>query len=267
MTFFLSANFFTSFFSYLRLTIKKKSKMWQKEVGILLSVTKHNDKTSIVNIFSREQGYTSFIYYLARNSKGAAKNALLQPLTRVEYESKGARQGSNIQHLSQIRNRAPFKTIPFDPVKRTIAMYLSEFLTYALKNEEMNMPLFNTIDNYTEWLDSAENYSNFHLLLMIEVGKHLGIMPDSSLYKSGYFLDMKEGEYVEREPGHTDFINQQLSYKLALLSATHLNTMQNTPLTHQERVILLRMLNNFYRIHIPLFPVLKSIDILEEIFR
>ena len=74
------------------------------------------------------------------------------------------------------------------------------------------------------------------------------------------------GEYVETEPSHRDFLDRQLSYKLALLSATNIHTMQNTPLTHQERVLLLRKLNSYFQIHIPLFPKLKSIDILEEIF-
>jgi DNA repair protein RecO (recombination protein O) len=240
--------------------------MWQKEAGILLSVTKHNDKSSIIHIFSREQGYTSYMFYLAKNSKGAAKNALLQPLTKIEYESKGATQGKPLQHLSQIRNRAPYNSIPFHPVKRAIALYLSEFLTYALKNEENNAPLYVAIEDALEWFDNAEQYSNFHLLIMIIVARHLGFMPGCDQYCQGYYFDMNEGEYIESEPSHRDFLDRQLSYKLALLSATNIHTMQNTPLTHQERVLLLRKLNSYFQIHIPLFPKLKSIDILEEIF-
>lgn len=241
--------------------------MWQKEVGILLSVIKHNDKSNVVHIFSREQGYSSYMFYLAKSGKGAAKNAILQPLTRIEFESKGERQGKTLQHLSQIRNRAPYRSIPFDPVKRVLAIYLSEFLTYALRNEESNYGLFTAIEESFEWLDSAEQYSNFHLLLMIIVARHLGIMPNSDQYCPGYYFDMKEGEYVENKPAYKEQIDCQLSYKLALLSASNLHTMQNTPLTHQERVLLLRKLNEYYRIHLPLFPRLKSIDILEEIFR
>ncbi len=241
--------------------------MWQKEAGILLSVVKHNDKSSVVHIFSREQGYASYMFYLAKSSKGAAKNALLQPLTRIEFETKGEQQGHSLQHLSQVRNRAPYKQIPFNPVKRAVALYIAEFLTYALKNEECNIALYSTLEDFLELLDSQENCSNLHLLLMICVARHLGIFPDSYLYKSGYYFDMIEGEYTECKPAHNDFMDEQTTYKLALLSGTEPGTMQNTPLTHQERVQLLHKLNDYFRIHIPLFPRLKSIDILEEIFR
>lgn len=240
--------------------------MWQKEVGILLSVTKHNDKSCIIHTFSSEQGYASYMFYLAKSSKGSEKNAILQPLTRIEYESKGGQQGKSLQHLSQIRNRAPYKNIPFHPVKRAIALYLSEFLTYALKNEESNIPLYMAIEESLEWFDNAVRYSNFHLLVMILTARHLGIMPACDSYTQGYFFDMNEGEYVSQMPHHTEYLDRDLSYKLALLSATNLQTMHNTPLTHQERVTLLRKLNSYFKIHLPLFPKLKSIDILEEIF-
>ena len=42
--------------------------------------------------------------------------------------------------------------------------------------------------------------------------------------------------------------------------------MNDAPLTGQERVMMLNALNNYYRLHIPMFPVLKSIEILETVF-
>jgi hypothetical protein len=41
---------------------------------------------------------------------------------------------------------------------------------------------------------------------------------------------------------------------------------KDAPLTGQERVTLLNSLNNYFRLHIPAFPVLKSIEILETVF-
>jgi hypothetical protein len=41
---------------------------------------------------------------------------------------------------------------------------------------------------------------------------------------------------------------------------------KDAPLTSQERVMLLNALNNWFRLHVPAFPVLKSIEVLETVF-
>ena len=41
---------------------------------------------------------------------------------------------------------------------------------------------------------------------------------------------------------------------------------KDAPLTGQERVLLLNALNNWFRLHVPAFPVLKSIQVLEAVF-
>ena len=58
----------------------------------------------------------------------------------------------------------------------------------------------------------------------------------------------------------------ELSYKLNLLMNSSYDEIKDAPLTGQERVTLLNSLNNYFRLHIPAFPVLKSIEILETVF-
>jgi DNA repair protein RecO (recombination protein O) len=77
---------------------------------------------------------------------------------------------------------------------------------------------------------------------------------------------MREGCFTPLLPKHTEYIPAELSYKLFLLMNSDYDGMKDAPLTGQERVMLLNALNSYFRLHIPSFPVLKSIEVLETVF-
>ena len=240
--------------------------MLKKGEGIILSITKHNDKSSVVNIYSLQQGGIATLVYLGKRGKSAIKNSLLQPLTIIDYEYRESENSNRLEHISNIRNLYPYRDIPFNPGKRGVVLFLSEFLTYALKNEEMNPTLFTELRERLLWFDKSQNFANFHISLIINVAKHIGVMPSSEGYKQGYLLDLMEGEYIYPEPSHTHYIGRDSTYKLVSIMELPLDRIAETPLTHGERLEILRAMTELFRLHTPIFPKLKSIDILEELF-
>lgn len=241
--------------------------MWQADKGIILSAIRHNDKSCVVRVFTRSNGMTPFIYYLSTSSKGASRNTLVQPMTRISFQSEGA-PSSNLKHMRDVRNTAPYRNILFNPAKSAISIMLGEFLSYALAGEETNPLLFEFMENSMEWLDMADegDYSNFHLRFLLEVARYLGICPNPEGYRPGFMLDMREGVFAQTAsmPGET--LDQDYSYKVVMLLQSDYDNMQSAPLTGQQRTSLLRFLNDWFRLHIPSFPKIKSIDILEEVF-
>lgn len=241
--------------------------MWQEEQGIMIGAVRHNDKTSIARIFTHSHGMVPFVWYMSNSGKSASRNTLLQPLTHLSFQAEYV-PSSSLHHLKAAKNSMPYRDLPFNSAKSAIVLFLSEFLTHALNGEQANPPLYRHIADSALWLDKAKpgSYANFHIAFMLGTAHHLGICPNAQDYKPGYLLDMREGLFVPTEPDYPEFTSSELSYKLWLLMTTEYDKIVDAPLTGQERVHLLNSLNSYFRLHIPIFPILKSIEILESVF-
>lgn len=241
--------------------------MWGKGKGIVLSVIRHNDKSSIVHVFTDTHGYITFIHFTRSSSKGCVRNALLQPLTAIGFECR-ILETDSLQHFRDLYNLHPFTSIPFNPVKSSIALFLSEFLTYALKGESESSRLFPFLeDSLCRW-DRMETSGNFHLYLTVRTAGFIGIAPDSSTYRPGHVLDMPDGIYKAGQEAGQDCLTSGLSYKMLLFQLCHTpEEAESVPMTGPERNALLNAVCSYYRRHIPAFPELKSLDILGTVFR
>ena len=241
--------------------------MWQAERGILIAAVRHNDRTSVARIFTQTHGMTPFIWFLSKSGKNASRNTLLQPLTLLDFQA-DYMPSETLYHLKDAKNSIPYRDIPVNPRKSAISLFLSEFLTYALNGEQDNPHLFRFLTESIRWFDSAPEgtYANFHIAFMLGTAHHIGICPNIEEYTPGSVLDMRDGCFTPLLPKHTEFIEAELSYKLYLLMNCGYDGMKDAPLTGQQRVMLLNALNNYFRIHIPSFPVLKSIEVLETVF-
>lgn len=241
--------------------------MWQVEEGIMIGSVRHNDRTSVAHIFTSGHGMVPFIWFLSKTGKNASRNTLLQPLTQLEFQSEYV-PADSLQHIKEVKNIHPYRDIPFNPRKSAVTLFLSEFLTNALRGEQENPALFRYISQSLQWLDQAPegSYANFHICFMLGTASYTGICPNADDYTPGAVLDLREGCFSILEPRHTEWLNKELSYKLNLLIRSDMDSMNDAPLTGQERVLLLNALNTWFRLHVPAFPVLKSIEVLEAVF-
>lgn len=239
--------------------------MWQKESGIILSSVRHNDKSCVVRIFTEGHGCVSYIFFLSQSGKGTARNTLLQPLTQIEFQGQNV-PTANLQHMREAKNAYPYADIPFNPVKSTIALFLGEFLSYALAGESENRLLYRFVSASLEWLDSAGSVSNFHISFMLQVASYLGICPNADEYQPGYWLDLAGGSFTAAMPNHSNAVSPEVAYKLYLVMQQDYQGAETVPLTRTERSSLLAALSDWYRLHVPGFPTLKSLEVLQAIF-
>jgi DNA repair protein RecO (recombination protein O) len=208
-----------------------------------------------------------FIWFMSKSGKNASRNTLLQPLTHLDFQAEYV-PTENLHHIKDAKNSLPYKDIPFNPQKSAIALFLSEFLTHALRSEQNNPRLYTFLTQSLSWFDNAPagTYANYHIAFMIGTASHIGVCPNSDEYTPGSVLDMRDGCFTAMLPQHDDYMPADLSYKLHLLMESSYDDIKDAPLTGQQRVMLLNALNNYFRMHIPAFPVLKSIEILETVF-
>lgn len=240
--------------------------MLQKTVGIVLHTLKYNDTSNIVDIYTRENGRASFLVSVPRSRKSAVKTVLFQPLSMIEFEA-DYRPMSNLYRIKEAKSWHPFRTLPYDPYKSSIAMFLAEFLYRALREEAENGPLFAYLEHSIRWLDECDrSFSNFHLVFLMRFSRFLGLYPNTEDYREGCFFDMLNACFVSVQPLHGAFLKPEEASRINLLMRMNYETMHLFTMSRLERNRCLIIMNDYYRLHLPDFPVLKSLDVLKELF-
>lgn len=240
--------------------------MLQKTEGIVLRVLKYNDKSNIVHIYTASNGRASFLLPLAKSKKSVLRNVLFQPLSIIEFEA-DFKDNATIFKIVNAKSAFPFSSIPYDPFKISIALFLSEFLYRALKVENEDESLFGYLMTSIKWLDECRRgFSNFHLIFLLKLSKFLGLYPNDDSYKKGYYFDMTGSCFTADTPKTGFYLSVQESEVFHTILNSNYDTMDNLKLTREQRNRLLVIINDYYRLHVPDLPTLKSIDVLKEIF-
>ena len=132
----------------------------------------------IVDLFTRSDGRQSFIVPIPKSAKSKVKKQYFQSLTLLEI-TWDMRPKVQLQKLHDVRVLTPYSTIPFDPDKLTITLFLGEFLYHALKGEQQDEVLFDYMVNSLEWLDGCSGaFVNFHLVFLMRLSRFLGFYPN-----------------------------------------------------------------------------------------
>ena len=126
--------------------------MLQKTVGIVLHVLKYNDTSNIVEMYTELSGRASFLVTVPRSKKATVKSVLFQPLALIEFEA-DYRPNTSLFRIKEAKSFSPFTSIPYDPFKSAIALFLAEFLYRAIREELRTvrcLPIYNIL--YYGWI-------------------------------------------------------------------------------------------------------------------
>ncbi|MEQ9297687.1 MAG: DNA repair protein RecO [Cyclobacteriaceae bacterium] len=145
-----------------------------KTKGICLSYIKFKETSIIVRIYTRSFGLQSYIVNGLRSTKSKKTLGFFQPLTLLDLVAYH-RKETDINRLSEFKIGDTYTTIPFDVRKMSMAIFLSEFMTRVLKEEEEQAEQFDFLYNSLLVLDELDSgYENFHLQLIIKLSRYLG---------------------------------------------------------------------------------------------
>ena len=236
--------------------------MLVKTKAIVLSYLKYQEKSLIVKCFTLSDGLKSYFVPSAYSGKKSnQKIAYFQPLTLLEIEANHKNKGT-LEHFKDIKLATAFQTITSDVIKSTIVIFLSEMLHHSIQEEEKNEDLFTFLETALIWLDTHEETSNFHLILLLEITKFLGFYPDISDLDAKFFA-MDEG-------GFSPFlgINCLLEHETNLLKKLIVLKFDSNQkvFNGMERQLVLNILLNYYSIHLDGFKKPKSLEVLKEVF-
>lgn len=246
--------------------------MLSKTEAIVLHSIKYGEAKMIVDMFTRQHGRLSFVVSLPKTTRGKLKKQYFQPLTLLSIEC-DIRPQQQLQKLSDASLLFPLSTLLYDPTKLSISLFLSEFLYHALKSEQHNEPLFDYIISSIQWLDSCEtHYANFHLVFLMHLSRFLGFYPN--LEESGergiesheLYFDLRAACFCSFVPLHRDYLMPQEASMVKLMMRMDYPTMHLFRLNRQQRNRCIEVALLFYRIHLPAFPDLRSIEVLKDLW-
>ena len=236
--------------------------MLVKTKAIVISAIKYQEKSLIVKCFTLTDGLKSyFIPSAYSNKKNNQKIAYFQPLTIIDIEANHKNKGT-LEHLKEIKLAHSFYSINNDIIKSTIVIFLSEILHHSIHEEEKNENLFSFLETALLWLDTHEEASNFHLILLLEITKYLGFYPDISEINFNFF-NTKEASFTAFQSANT--LSEHESQLFKRLIELKFDSNQKV-LSGIERQILLKILLDFYAFHLEGFKKPKSLEVLKEVF-
>ena len=248
--------------------------MLVKTKVIVLNTLKYGESRLIVDMFTREAGRLSCMVSIPKTPHGRLKKQYFQPMTLLEAEV-DVRQRVQLQKLHDAHLLLPYTTIPFSPEKLALSLFTAEFLCYALRSEQQNIPLFDYICDSVQWLDmAAGGYANFHLTFLMRMSRFLGFYPNlkdeggrtKDEGRGAAFFDLREGRFCADAPTHRDFLQPGDAEKIRLLMRMDFPTMHLYRLSRTDRNRIVDVLLHYYRLHIPQFPELKSMSVLQELW-
>lgn len=236
--------------------------MLVKTKAIVLSALKFQEKSLIVKCFTLSDGLKS---YFVRDAFSGKKNnqkiAYFQSLTLLEIEAVHKNKGT-LENFKEIKISHPYSSIPTDIFKSTIVLFLSEMLHNSIHEEEANPDFFSFLEAAFMWLDTNDQISNFHLILLMEATKFLGFYPENSSSNFDFF-EMREGIFVPFET--VSCLNKSNSFLLKKLLQLRFDSTEIL-FNSKERQELLKIIIDYYALHLDGFRKPKSLEVLVEVF-
>lgn len=240
--------------------------MQTKTKAIVLRTLKYGEQSLIVDMLTEQSGRTAFIVRIPKTQKGGLKKQLFQPLTLLEIVFDN-RQSARLLHLREARIAHPFTSIPFDPSKLAVALFLAEFLYYCTRDELRNIPLFQYVENSITWLDASQrSFANFHLVFMMRFTLFTGFYPNLDDFTPGCCFDLRSAGFAAVAPLHPDVLCPDDASRIVTLMRMDYESMHVFRLNRDERNRITETLLAYYRLHIPAMPELHSFAVMRELF-
>lgn len=237
-----------------------------KTKAVVLHSFKYGDSKLIADMLTESCGRMSCIARAPKSGRGRISRQLFQPLTLLEVIIE-QRSSSGLMPLKEARTLRPFVSLPFSPPKLSIAMFTAEFLCSATRGDMADGAMYSYIEKSLLWLDECDGrFANFHLVFAMRLTRFLGFYPNTEHYSEGDWFDLRSGCFARQAPPHPDILAPAEARLIGLMLRMNFPTMHLYRMTRQERNRLLDIILLYYRIHVPGFRELKSVEVLRELF-
>lgn len=237
-----------------------------KTKAIVLRTTRLDDVKVIVDLLSREAGRVSVLCRISATGRGKIKKQLFQPLTILEADL-DQKPNATLLRFHDLRLAHPFVSLSCQPMKVPVALFLAEFLSFSTRDEQHNPLLYDYVEQSLLWLDTAaDHYANFHLVFMMRLTRFIGFYPNLETPAHEAWFDLRSGTFTMTQPSHPDCLPPEEASKISLMMRMNYENMHLFRLSRDERNRCADLILLYYRLHVPRFPELRSLEVVRELF-
>ncbi len=239
--------------------------MLQRTKGIVIKTITYGESGLVVKMFTEELGMQSYLVKGVGGKRTKNKSAFYQPLNLLDLVVYH-KENKSLNHIKEIQPDYVFQHLHSDMVKRSLLMFVNELLYKSLHEELPNKPLFHWLHHALIWLDLADKHvADYHLMVMIQLSQYLGFYPKKSDNRIYSVFDMQEGIFGNQLPIHPYYLTGEAVDLLAKLMEASFEHDSPLLLTNVQRRDLLEALLTYYKLHLPGFTGLKSLEILKMV--
>jgi DNA repair protein RecO (recombination protein O) len=238
-----------------------------KTAGIVLHTFKYNDAMNVVDVYTENFGRMSFLTPVSRSRRAVVRPAAIQPLSILDMDI-AVRPATRLHRIRELQCASPLISIPFNPHKTAIALFVAEVLARSLREESENRPLFAYLKHSICWLDACDHsFANFHLVFLFRLLRFVGIYPNSDDYRRGDYFDLQDGCFVSERPlTHQAYLQPDEAARIPTLLRMNYETMRLFAMNRTQRNRCTKIIMQYFQLHLPGFGELKSLEVLQELF-
>lgn len=238
--------------------------MFVKNDCIVLSRLKYKDYDLIVKCYTRERGVVSYILRgVLKSKKSQNKTVYFQALSLLSVEE-NYKPNQSLHYIKEVKFKYIYKNLHTNIYKSAIVLFLSEILSNVLKEEEKNEALYNYIETALQYLDTEEQYSNFHLLFLLKLTRYLGFQPENLNIDYPYF-NLESGVFEATKKGIYSIDGENLTLLKRLLGI-NFDALHSIKINAKQRQEFLNMLLYYFELHLDGFIKPKSLQVFNEVF-
>ena len=169
-----------------------------------------------------------------------------------------------MQTIKEVKLDCIYQSLHINILKSAIVMFLAEVLSIVLKEEEENQFLYNYLETTLQWLDHETEFSNFHLLFLLNLTKHLGFYPDLKNIDNPYF-NLRNGLFETQKQDFYSISGENLA-TLKQLLGIKFDALNTVKLNSKQRQSFLTMILLYFELHLGNFKKPKSLEIFNQVF-
>lgn len=236
--------------------------------AIVLHTTQYNSRYSIAHIYTKDYGRLGVLLPYKRKLR-SGHHLFFSPLAELELvlELKPRR---DLSYLRDAKLIAPRHSMQSVPAKCSQVLFLSELLYRVLTHSEADTPLYDFLSaSLLSFEGLTRGIANFYLYLTYHLLSHLAVAPDLSQSRAtwGEYFDLVEACFVSAPVFGQPCLSQAETAHLRLFARIRLDNLAAFRYNRNDRALILDRLIQFYRLHLPPFPPLRSLEILRSTTR
>ncbi len=235
--------------------------------GIVLHCMDYSETSIIVKVYTEQLGLQSYIAKGVRKKGARIKRNLFTPLSVIQLVA-NHKEGEGLRIIRDASCFHHLNGIATDMSKTAVSIYISELLTRSFSAQMADPNLFTFIeDSILDLNNTEDSVAGFPLAFTIGLTQFMGFDPHNNFDTRNTYFDMVGGDFCSQPPEHAYYFPSPLSNSLSEAITAISSGVMNIKADHAVRNELLAKMLMYYRIHIPTFGEIKSVQVLSDVLR